>query len=136
MGHDAESFFILDEGLVDASLGGRRGIQEDRVSDPEAPPPVPLSAKAPPPFRFSRIGPRGRQLSDQNLEKVATAMVRGGRRPAAGLPAGFTYLGQFVDHDLTADITDVELGQPPRCPPTSRRCRWSSRWRRSASATA
>ena len=112
MGHGAESFFIAGEGLVDASLGGRRGIQEDRVSDPEAPPPSPLSAKAPPPFRFSRVGPRGRQLSDQNLEKVATAMVRGGRRPAAGLPAGYTYLGQFVDHDLTADITDVELGQP------------------------
>ena len=26
------------------------------------------------------------------------------------IPAGFTYLGQFVDHDLTFDKTDVMLG--------------------------
>ena len=26
------------------------------------------------------------------------------------IPAGFTYLGQFIDHDLTFDKTDVMLG--------------------------
>ena len=26
------------------------------------------------------------------------------------MPAGYTYLGQFVDHDLTMDDTDVGLG--------------------------
>ena len=46
------------------------------------------------------------------------------RRPAAGsrwrgrpspIPAGFTYLGQFVDHDLTFDRANVMLGEnvPP-----------------------
>ncbi|HJV05470.1 MAG TPA: heme peroxidase family protein [Actinomycetota bacterium] len=29
----------------------------------------------------------------------------------ARIPAGFTYLGQFVDHDLTFDRTDVTLGE-------------------------
>ena len=110
MNHGTESFFIEDEGLVDASLGGRRGDQPDRVSDPEAGTPA-LAATAIPPFRFSRVGPKGKQLSEQNLEKVARAMVAAGKRVDTKMPAGFTYLGQFVDHDLTADITpNVELG--------------------------
>jgi hypothetical protein len=28
-----------------------------------------------------------------------------------GVPAGYTYLGQFIDHDLTMDRTDLMLGQ-------------------------
>ena len=28
------------------------------------------------------------------------------------MPAGYTYLGQFIDHDLTMDVTEVELGEP------------------------
>ena len=27
------------------------------------------------------------------------------------MPAGYTYLGQFIDHDLTMDVTDVRLGE-------------------------
>ena len=29
-----------------------------------------------------------------------------------GPSAGFTYLGQFIDHDLTLDVTSLELAQP------------------------
>ena len=36
-------------------------------------------------------------------------MAAGGGGPS-GMPAGFTYLGQFVDHDLTFDKTAVMLG--------------------------
>ena len=32
-------------------------------------------------------------------------------RTASRIPAGFTYLGQFVDHDLTFDKTSVMLGE-------------------------
>jgi hypothetical protein len=79
------------------------------VDDPSAPAPT-LPAGAAPPFRFSRLGPRGQQLSDTNRQKIATAMIKEGK-VGSGIPAGFTYLGQFVDHDLTADRTDVELGE-------------------------
>jgi hypothetical protein len=111
MNHGSESFFIVDEGLVDASLGGRSGDQPDQVSDPQAAAAA-LAADAPPPFRFSRVGPhgKGKQLSPQNLEKVARAMVSAGPRVDNKMPAGYTYLGQFVDHDLTADVTGTELG--------------------------
>jgi hypothetical protein len=106
--HGSESYFIEGEGLVDASLEGRSGREPDRVDEPSAASPA-LAPGEPPPFRFSRLGPRGRQLSDQNREKIATAMIREGRI-ASDVPAGYTYLGQFVDHDLTADRTKGELG--------------------------
>jgi hypothetical protein len=62
-------------------------------------------------FRFSRLGPRGaeHQLSEAALERLARAMTaRDGTD--SQVPAGFTYLGQFIDHDLTFDQTDVTLG--------------------------
>ena len=108
MQHGTESFYIEGEGLVDTSLSGRSGHDPDRVDDPEAPQPS-LAEGEPPPFRFSRLGPTGRQLSETNRLKIASAMIKAGKDPG-DIPAGFTYLGQFVDHDLTSDRTKVELG--------------------------
>ena len=96
--HGSESYFVLGEGLLGESVGGR-----DRA----------LTASveaAAPPFRFTRLGPKGKQLGTAALEKVANAMIRA-RGRASGIPAGFTYLGQFVDHDLTFDKTKVTLGE-------------------------
>src|SRR3954453_12298148 len=107
MRHGTASFFIEGEGLVDTSLGGRSGGAPDRVDAASAAKPS-LAAGAAPPFRFSRVGPRRRQLSEENRRKIAPAMIKQGK-PHSNIPAGFTYLGQFVDHDLTADRTHVEL---------------------------
>jgi hypothetical protein len=98
--HGSESYFVLGEGLLGESVGGR-----DRTLA------VAAEAQAPP-FRFTRMGPKGtdRQLSDANRKKIAKAMTVGGGG-ASQIPAGFTYLGQFVDHDLTFDTTNVMLGQ-------------------------
>jgi Animal haem peroxidase len=102
--HGSETYFIFGEGLLGESVGGR-----SRTLAPTAEDQVP-------PFRFSRMGPRGsqRQPSDSVREKVGDAMVGPGGRESR-IPAGFTYLGQFVDHDLTFDKTNVMLGQdvPP-----------------------
>ncbi len=68
------------------------------------------AAQAAPPFRFSRLGPRGTALGEANRKKLAKAMTKGGGG-AGSIPAGYTYLGQFVDHDLTFDKTAVMLGQ-------------------------
>jgi hypothetical protein len=96
--HGSESYFVLGEGLLAESVGGRARPLAARVED-EAPP-----------FRFSRMGPSGagHQLSESALARLADAMVAGGG--ASEVPAGFTYLGQFVDHDLTFDKTDVTFG--------------------------
>jgi Animal haem peroxidase len=95
--HGSETFFVLGEGLLGETVGGR----EPRLA---------VSARAPA-FRFTRMGPKGtrRQLGEANLRRVADAMTGPGR--PSRVPAGFTYLGQFVDHDLTFDRTDVMLGE-------------------------
>ncbi len=98
--HGSESYFVIGEGLLSESVGGR---ERTLAAAEEA-----LLA----PFRFSRMGPKGtdRQLTDANRTKIGDAMVVGGGG-ASQIPAGFTYLGQFVDHDLTFDKTNVMLGE-------------------------
>jgi hypothetical protein len=111
--HGQESFFVVGEGIVGTQLGGRHGDVPDPVTesvDPTAPAPRALAASEPPPFRFSRIGPKGEPLGPALTKKLAIAMVQGGGGQG-DIPAGYTYLGQFVDHDLTFDRTDVELGE-------------------------
>ena len=58
------------------------------------------------------MGPSGtgRQPGEGIRKKAANEMAAGGGG-ATGIPAGFTYLGQFIDHDLTFDKTTVMLGE-------------------------
>jgi hypothetical protein len=95
--HGSESYFVIGEGLLGESVGGRQ--------------PTPAAPETPP-FRFSRMGPSGihRQLGDGTRNRLAGAMATGGGGES-DIPAGFTYLGQFVDHDLTFDKTAVMLGE-------------------------
>src|SRR3954454_6895940 len=97
--HGSESFFVLGEGLLGETAGGR---PRTLAPDVEA---------VTPPFRFSRLGPKGtgRQLSAAIRKKLGSLMAAG-TGGQGQIPAGFTYLGQFVDHDLTFDKTAVMLG--------------------------
>jgi hypothetical protein len=97
--HGSETYFVIGEGLLGESVGGRVSLAA-------------AGAATVPPFRFSRMGPRGtgHQLTDAVRTKVAAAMVEGGGG-ASRIPSGFTYLGQFADHDLTFDKTNVMLGE-------------------------
>jgi hypothetical protein len=97
--HGSETYYVIGEGLLGESVGGRE-------------PTLGRTAEAlVAPFRFSRMGPSGfqRQLGDANRLKIAQAMTAGGSA-GSQIPAGFTYLGQFADHDLTFDKTSVALG--------------------------
>jgi hypothetical protein len=108
--HGSETYYVIGEGLLGESVGGRDLGKE---------PPIVLAAaragasadEAAPPFRFKRLGPKGtnKQLGEANRKKVGAAMAvsSGGQ---GQIPAGFTYLGQFIDHDLTFDKTTVTLG--------------------------
>jgi hypothetical protein len=102
--HGSESFYVVGEGLLGETVGGR----EPRLAAD--------TAAATPLFFFSRMGPRGtnRQISEASRKRIAQAMTEGGGG-ASRIPAGFTYLGQFIDHDLTFDKTKVTLGDhiPP-----------------------
>jgi hypothetical protein len=107
--HGSESFFIEGEGLVNTQVGGRRGDEPDPITEPEAAAAPRLAAAEAPPFRFSRVGPKGRAVRPGLIEKLAEAMTQGGGG-RGDVPAGYTYLGQFIDHDLTMDVTQVSLG--------------------------
>src|SRR3954453_9533162 len=100
--HGSESYFVLGEGLLATSSDGRASATAAKAAN---------AAKAAPPFRFSRMGPKGtgRQLGEPNRKKLGALMAAGGGG-ASQIPSGFTYLGQFLDHDLTFDKTNVMLG--------------------------
>ncbi len=59
---------------------------------------------------FGRIFPAAASIPAQSaLELLAAHMHEGFGSPAAGIPAGFVFLGQFVDHDITLDaITGLD----------------------------
>src|SRR5215216_3286568 len=99
--HGSESYFILGEGLLGETVGGRQSTLA-LAPDVEA---------VTPPFRFSRLGPKGtgKQLTEANRKKIGSLMAAG-TGGQGQIPAGFTYLGQFTDHDLTFDKTSVMLG--------------------------
>ena len=99
--HGSESYFVLGEGLLGETVGGRQPPSPSRRR----------SRPITPPFRFSRLGPKGtgKQLTGTNRKKVASLMAAG-TGGQGQIPAGFTYLGQFTDHDLTFDKTNVMLG--------------------------
>jgi len=98
--HGSESYWVEGEGWLGDSDGGRPRTLAAAVE------------AVAPPFRFSRMGPNGvnLQLGDPNRTKIGNAMAAGGGG-ASAVPAGYTYLGQFIDHDLTFDKTAVMLGQ-------------------------
>ena len=97
--HGSESYYVLGEGLLTESGGGRAQTLAPEVEAQTAP------------FRFSRMGPSGagEQLGEVTAQKLAAAMTTG-TSAGSRIPSGFTYLGQFIDHDLTFDKTNVMLG--------------------------
>src|SRR5687768_448648 len=96
--HGSETYYVIGEGLL--SEANENGA---------APTGALAVVAAAPPFRFSRMTPKGTQLGDPARKKLAQAMVAGGGG-FGQVPAGYTYFGQFVDHDLTFDKTKVAFG--------------------------
>jgi hypothetical protein len=108
--HNRDDYYVVGEGILTFDTNGNPAtIRPSAVADVRK-------------FRFSRLGPMGDPVDDahrQIIETVATAMTtdppggdpESGAAPDSGIPSGFTYLGQFVDHDLTRDNTADQLGQ-------------------------
>ena len=102
--HMRENYYVVGEGIL--TTDGKSGVCERPSTE--------ASLRK---FRFSRLLPKGRTIEAAVLEKVAAAMTVAPPDPAVQpesadppVPAGFTYLGQFVDHDLTLDNTAGALG--------------------------
>ncbi len=102
--HGRETYYIVGEGVVGDDPGAAATRMEQSVAaDIQQ-------------FRFSRIGPQGSQLGEANIRAVSKAMVAGdgATKHDSGIPAGYTYLGQFIDHDLTRDVTPGPLDRDER----------------------
>lgn len=99
--HGRESFLIGDKMVVMQADGSRAVTQASNLE---------LSTE----FRFSRFAgddvageaPHSLEL----LSQLAVQMTSTTNPLKTGdVPAGYTYLGQFVDHDLTLDKTQLDL---------------------------
>jgi hypothetical protein len=96
-----ENYYVVGEGIL--TTDGKSGVCERPSTE--------ASLRK---FRFSRLVPKGGTVDQGILEKVAAAMTVPPEQPESAspvVPAGFTYLGQFVDHDLTLDNTARALGE-------------------------
>ena len=102
--HTREGYYIVGEGML---------------GTPATPPGTALAMSMEADlraFRFSRMGPKGRQLGEPNRRRIAGSMTNDldEKKRDSTVPAGFTYLGQFLDHDLTFDkSTLVDDGTVP-----------------------
>ncbi|MFD1148814.1 peroxidase family protein [Saccharothrix hoggarensis] len=99
--HGANSFFVVGEGVLEFDRNGAATTRQ------------PLTVEELRRFRFSRLGPEGTPLDEETRTALATAMTADVPQLDSAnppIPAGFTYLGQFVDHDLTMDRTESQLG--------------------------
>jgi hypothetical protein len=100
--HSRDSFFVVGEGV----------LEFDHESNPTTRQPSTVEELRS--FRFSRLGPKGPLTDDATRTALATVVTANGAQPDSAtpaVPAGFTYLGQFVDHDLTLDRTAAQLGE-------------------------
>ena len=102
--HVRDSFFVVGEGVLEFDGTGEATTRQ------------PSTAEELRRFRFSRLGPKGPRTDEALREALALAMtppadVAQPDSEGPVVPAGFTYLGQFVDHDLTMDRTESQLGQ-------------------------
>ena len=98
--HSRDGYFIVGEGLVGSTAPAPSGPAIFALNDGDQRP-----------FRFSRVGPEGPQLGEPNRLKIAIRMTRLGDGQVNGsIPAGYTYLGQFIDHDLTFDKSKLDGG--------------------------
>lgn len=109
-----ESEPLLREGKEPSSLVAVNAVSEGSVAvvtDPEAASANTFAG----PGKFGKIFPNATPFrpADKGLIELANAISEApGAADAAGdskIPAGFTYLGQFIDHDITFDKT---VGMP------------------------
>jgi len=99
--HARDSFFVVGEGVLEFDRNGEPTTRQ------------PLTVEELRRFRFSRLGPRGVAVDEATRIALAQAVTADVPQPDSAdppIPAGFTYLGQFVDHDLTMDRTETQLG--------------------------
>jgi Animal haem peroxidase len=106
--HGMRQFFVVGEGVFGEQRSG--SVEGKKIVPAKA---ADAAGGAPgATFRFSRMGPpgaAGAQLGGPTRKGLAELMTAG-NRSFSRIPSGYTYLGQFIDHDLTMDKTGLAVG--------------------------
>lgn len=103
--HGQTTYFLVNEGFVgeDAARDAGGVLGAALEANPDA-----TARAAERAFRFTRMFPELKQFRPEieALMKLGRAMDDTPNfKDHATLPAGFTYFGQFLDHDITFDLT-------------------------------
>lgn len=104
--HGRDSYYIVGEGMRTFAGDGTSLLTQAK------------SIQEMTEFRFSRffVDLKGNPNSTNLLAKLAVAMSDTSGKSDSTIPAGYTYLGQFVDHDLTLDKSELNLEFPQSIP--------------------
>jgi hypothetical protein len=125
--HGRTQFYIEGEGFTQSTMPSPRlrAMVPAAVAAMEAAPPLEEEERA---FRFCRLFPDLEKFQPDDAGLIALGQALADPfMPGSGdseIPAGFTYLGQFVDHDITFDRTaglpsgslnpeEIESGRSP-----------------------
>lgn len=116
MKHGNESFLIKDEGLIDGPLFPPDVFRKETVGTGIFPRDLKTKSgeKIPKPTRkFCRLFRQGIQPLAPSLIDLGQVMETETGDPNddrdSNIPAGYTYLGQFIDHDITRDETELTV---------------------------
>ena len=115
MKHGKESFYIDGEGLINEPLFPEKVLSGKNIPRGVCPGDVKLESgeQRPKPTRkFCRLFKKGDRPSAESLIALGKLMETETKDPNdnrnSNIPAGYTYLGQFISHDITFDL-DTEL---------------------------
>jgi hypothetical protein len=107
--HGSESYFVVGEGLLGESGSGRTATANGGLA-------------APPPFRFSRIGPKGTTLNEATRKKIANAMTPEGGA-ASDIPLdGVDVVGRHLDVTHPAGVPHLVALHQHVEEPAGKRC--------------
>jgi peptidoglycan hydrolase-like protein with peptidoglycan-binding domain len=116
--HNRDFFFIAKTGELRGSVTAPPSSDGTRTATAAVNVREATTAEAERLFRFSEIVETISPPPDESLlEAVAEIMTENVPDIDSHIPAGYTYLGQFIDHDLTRDVTkNLPLGSPVSTP--------------------
>lgn len=108
--HGVERYSIDGEGVIEGGLIPRSAGVAALRADPFITPEKRLLA---PNHVFCRMFPEGDQPDVDALKALGAAMETekpGAAKKDSSIPSGFTYFGQFLDHDINFDRTPLVVG--------------------------
>lgn len=112
-GHGAKGYWIQGEGYYGPDGGDPTPVEDpaDEMPDGEQPGQILKFCRM---FDLEKLQPQRETLEALGASMAKAENIDGATDgpPNSEIPAGFTYFGQFVDHDISRTFSTLELGEP------------------------